>query len=144
MQTQGQHKAPENDADPRTIATSFLAELERAWNAGDGDAFAAPFIDTADFVDIRGQLHHGRAAIAQGHDIIFNTIYKGSKVRLEVIDARLLTPTCILFHGKGALEVPSGPLQGAIGSTQTLIAVRDEQSSERPFRLAAFHNTVRP
>jgi uncharacterized protein (TIGR02246 family) len=144
MQNREEHSPTPNDADPRAIAARFLSELERAWNAADGGAFAAPFLETADFVDIRGQLHHGRAAIAEGHDVIFNTIYKGSKVRLEVIDARWLAPSCILFHGKGALDVPAGPLQGAIGSTQTLVAVRDEGSPERAWRLAAFHNTVRP
>lgn len=144
MQHREESKAPPPDAELHAIATSFLAELERAWNAADGGAFAAPFIETADFVDIRGQLHQGREAIAEGHDVIFNTIYKGSNVRLEVLDARWLAPSCILFHGKGSLEVPSGPLQGRIGSTQTLIAVRDERSTDRPWRLAAFHNTVRP
>lgn len=42
--------------DPTAIAQSLFADLEKAWNAGDGLAFAAPFSDETDFVDIRGDI----------------------------------------------------------------------------------------
>jgi uncharacterized protein (TIGR02246 family) len=138
-----QNHSPSADSEPRAIAAHFLNELQNAWNRADSGAFAAPFIDGAAFVDIRGQLHHGRAAIAEGHDVIFNTIYKGSNVRLEVLDARIVAAGCILFHGAGTLEVPDGPVKGTIQSTQTLLAVHGGSASESGWALAAFHNTVR-
>jgi hypothetical protein len=42
--------------DGEGIVSGLVAELEKAWNAGDGRAFARPFAEDADFVNIRG--HH--------------------------------------------------------------------------------------
>ena len=65
-----------------TAARTVLSGLESAWNAGDGAAFGEPFTDDAVFVDIRGARHYGgRAAIAAGHQAIFDSIYRGSTVR---------------------------------------------------------------
>ncbi|MEO7273195.1 MAG: SgcJ/EcaC family oxidoreductase, partial [Vicinamibacterales bacterium] len=51
------------DADRHSI-DSLVARLEAAWNAGDGEAFAAPFAPDADFVNVRAEHHQGRQAIA--------------------------------------------------------------------------------
>ena len=141
---------PQHDPSPSTepleIATQFLDKLQRAWNRADGVAFAAPFIETADFINIRGGLYRGRTDIAKGHHIIFNTVYKGSAVRLEALDARLLGPGCILFHSRAKLDVPDGPAKGSIESIQTIVALRAGNSStdtsESAWQIAAFHNTV--
>jgi uncharacterized protein (TIGR02246 family) len=137
--------AKSND-EPRAIAARFIELLQSAWNRADGAGFAVPFADDADFVNIRGELFHGRAEIGRGHDMIFNTIYKGSTVRLEVVDARFVTADCLVFHGRATLQVPRGPFQGTISSTQTLLAVRSDVSAstgDRAWQIAAFHNTVR-
>ncbi len=47
-------------------------------NSADGPRFGEPFIGDADFVDIRGERHRGRGAIASGHQAIFDSIYRGS------------------------------------------------------------------
>jgi uncharacterized protein (TIGR02246 family) len=47
--------------------SDLVGELERAWNAGDGVAFARPFAEDADFVNIRGEQARTRDAIAAGH-----------------------------------------------------------------------------
>ena len=45
-----------------------------AWNAGDGDAFAAPFSDRADFVAWNGTHLEGRQEIAAFHRQMFDTV----------------------------------------------------------------------
>lgn len=136
-----------SEDEPRQIAARFFEHLQSAWNRADGAGFAVPFADDADFVNIRGELFHGRAEIGRGHDMIFHTIYKGSTVRLEVLDARFVTDDCLVFHGSSTLEVPAGPFQGKMSSTQTLLAVRRRGGSARAgdgaWEIAAFHNTVR-
>ena len=62
----------------------MVYQLEGAWNAADGAAFAALFTDDADFIHILGGYYAGRAAIEAGHRMIFGTIYKGSTVRYSV------------------------------------------------------------
>ena len=60
-----------------------------------GSAFAAG----ASFVDIRGVAHDGSAEIGAGHQGIFDTIYKGSVVHIEMETARMLTDDIVLARG---------------------------------------------
>ena len=123
---------------PTEIGTAVLQELERAWNAADGTAFGTVFTADADFVDIRGAHHTSAAAITQGHQAIFDSIYRGSTVRYRLDDARHLAPNCILAHGTGTLDAPAGPLQGVHDAVQTVVIVEDGDR----WRIAAFHNTL--
>jgi uncharacterized protein (TIGR02246 family) len=122
---------------PEEIAQSIVKRLEDAWNAGDGSAYGAPFAPDADFVDIRGVWHQGEQ-IAAGHQQIFDTIYAGSTVRYEVLDARPLDDNIILGHVGGRLSAPTGPLAGENEALASLVIVRDGDDH----RIAAFHNTL--
>jgi uncharacterized protein (TIGR02246 family) len=120
------------------IAQELIGRLARAWNSGDGDAFGAPFATDAEFVAIRGDLHSGRAAIGAGHQEILDTIYAGSRLDYEVLQARPLDDRVILVHVRGTLDAPSGPLAGRHSSTATVVLVR----RDRDYEIAAFHNTL--
>lgn len=124
--------------DARAVAEEVVGRLERAWNAGDGAAFGAPFTDDADFVAIRGDHHRSREAIARGHQAIFDTIYRGSTIRHQVTRARTLADDVILAHSTQTLDAPGGPLVGTHESTSTLVLVRGADG----WRIAAFHNTL--
>jgi uncharacterized protein (TIGR02246 family) len=118
--------------------SSVVAELEKAWNAADGAGFARPFAEDADFVNIRGEHFWTRDAIAQGHQGIFNTIYKGSTVRCQVAGVRAIAPGVIVAHVKSALKAPTGPLAGEHNSLFTLVLVQ----SGTGWHIAAFQNTL--
>ena len=118
-------------------AAEMIGRLERAWNAADGEAFGDPFAPDADFVDVRGEHHRGREAIAAGHQAIFDEIYEGSTVAYELTGARELTGGVILAHATAVLRAPSGPLAGEHGAVQSLVLVRGDDGWE----IAAFHNT---
>jgi uncharacterized protein (TIGR02246 family) len=120
------------------VAADLIGRLERAWNEADGRAFGEPFAPDADFVDIRGQHHHGRGAIAAGHQAIFDSIYTGSSTDYELTGARELSGDVILAHATGVLRVPSGPLAGEHGAVQSLVLVRGGDRWE----IASFHNTL--
>jgi uncharacterized protein (TIGR02246 family) len=120
------------------IVASVVNELESAWNAADGVAFARPFAEDADFVNIRGEHHRTREAIAKGHQAIFNTVYKGSVVRLQVAAVRTLAPTVLLAHVKSTLKAPAGPLAGEHAALFSLVLVRDQDN----WPIVAFHNTL--
>lgn len=124
--------------DPMSTAQTVVKQLEDAWNAADGAAFAAPFAPDADFVNIRGDLHTGQQAIAAGHQGIFDTIYAGSTVRYDVRQARELTAGVILAHVDAVLNAPSGPLAGETKALASIVLVGDGNEQ----RVAAFHNTV--
>ena len=124
-------------ADPTTIATTILQQLERAWNDADGAAFGAPFADESDFVDIRGGHHRGKAEIAHGHQAIFDSIYAGSTVRLRLNVARPVAGG-ILAVATSTLDSPGGPLQGIHDARFTMVIA--EQGDD--WRVASFHNTL--
>jgi uncharacterized protein (TIGR02246 family) len=124
--------------DPKTVVEPVIEQLETAWNAGDGTAYAAPFTPDADFVNIRGELHSGQENIGAGHQGIFNSIYKGSNVDYTVVKARELRDGEILAHVSGKLHVPDGPLAGDLEAIGTVLLVPDGEDH----RIAAYHNTL--
>jgi uncharacterized protein (TIGR02246 family) len=122
----------------RSDLERIVTQLEAAWNALDGPAFAAPFASDADFVTIRGEHFRGRPAIAAGHSAIFRTIYAGSTVRLTVESARLLRTEVGLVHVHSVLDVPSGPLAGRHRARFSLVLIREPEG----WVIAALHNTI--
>lgn len=50
----------------------------QAWNSGDGNAWARQFTDDANFINVRGDIFHGREEIAKQHVFIFGGPFKGS------------------------------------------------------------------
>ena len=126
------------NVDGERIVSDLIAQLENAWNAGDGPAFAQPFAEDADFVNIRGEHLRTRDAIARGHQGIFNTIYKGSVVRYQVAGVRAIAPAILLAHVKATLKAPTGPLAGEHRSLFTVVLAQGQDA----WRIAAFHNTL--
>ena len=121
--------------DGQEIVSRLAGELERAWNAGDGEAFAGPFTDSADFVNIRGEHFRGRAVISQGHQGIFDGIYKGSRIHYEAAGGYAIAPPCASDRS-GTLAVPSGRSPGAHGLPLVLV------EQDGAWRIAVFHNTL--
>ena len=94
----------------------LLKQLEDAWNSGDGEAFAAPFTEDAEFVNIRGEHASGRTAIATGHQAIFDTIYKDSVNKYEAIVTKRLADDVLYVLGRATLKAPTGPMAGCTTS----------------------------
>ena len=124
----------------RAAFEGIVGQLETAWNAMDGSAFAVPFADDADFVNIRGEHFRGRAAIAAGHVAIFRSIYAGSTNQLTLETARLLRADVALVHVRSVLQAPHGPLAGRHSARFSLVLTREQGGWE----VAAFHNTLEP
>jgi uncharacterized protein (TIGR02246 family) len=120
------------------IISKIVNELEKAWNAANGAGFARPFAEDADFVNIRGEYFRTREAIARGHQVIFDTIYKGSVVHYQRIGLRALATGVLLAHVKSTLKAPSGPLAGEHNSVFTIVVVQDQEA----WHIAALHNTL--
>jgi uncharacterized protein (TIGR02246 family) len=122
---------------PAEIAGDIVRKLEDAWNAADGAAYGAPFAPDADFVAVRGDLHSG-PAIAAGHQAIFDTIYRDSTIRMEVVDARPIRDDVIVAHVRSQLHAPTGPLAGDSTALATMVLTDDGDGH----RVVAFHNTL--
>jgi uncharacterized protein (TIGR02246 family) len=124
----------------RSAIDALVQTLQAAWNAGDAAAFAAPFAEDADFVNIRAEHARGRTAIAAGHEAIFRTIYAGSKTSQTVESARLLHADLALVHVKSELDAPTGPMAGRHTARYSMVLAR----SAGGWQIVAFHNTLQP
>jgi uncharacterized protein (TIGR02246 family) len=120
------------------MAQGILDRLEAAWNSADGTAYGAPFSTDAVFVAIRGDLHNGRQAIAQGHQEIFDSVYAGSTSTFQLLQARPIDERVALVHARMTVDSPSGPLPGEHFSTATVVLVE----SDGRYEITAFHNTL--
>ena len=124
--------------DQQQTFSKIAADLEQAWNAGDGEAFARRFAEDADFVNIRGEHFRTRPIIAAGHQAIFDSIYRGSVVRYEPAGVRVLTSSVLVGQIRAKLRAPSGPLAGEHDALATLVVVNEADG----WRIAVFHNTL--
>ncbi len=120
------------------IALALIAELQRAWNAGDGAAYAVPFTDDAVFVNILGTVGRGPAEIAAGHDHIFATIYAGSRIQVDLVGTRVLTDDVIHVLVHADLHIPAGPLAGDMSAVGSHVLVRTDAG----WKITVFHNTT--
>lgn len=124
-------------ADRRAVQ-GIVERMEAAWNAMDGSAFAAPFAEDADFVNIRGEHHRGRAAIAAGHVAVLASLYAGSTNRYTVDAVRLLRPDVALAHVRAELDAPRGPYAGRHVARMSVVLTR----AGGEWEIAALHNTT--
>ena len=122
-----------------TVVQDVVEALERAWNDADGGAFAAAFTDDADFIDIRGSHHRGRQEIGDGHQAIFDSIYKESNVRYSVVSATPVGDRAVLGIVAATLNAPGGPLQGVHDSRISVVVVDDAATG---WKVRSFHNTL--
>ncbi|MFI6026797.1 SgcJ/EcaC family oxidoreductase [Amycolatopsis magusensis] len=113
----------------------IIIGMQRAWNAGDGAAWGSHFAEDADFVDAVGRIQRGRAVIADEHQKIFDTIYRGSVLEIRQIGVRQLGDDLLLLHTESTLQVPAGPREGTVDAVQTKLV--------RGGLIHAFHNTAR-
>src|ERR1044072_205525 len=76
------------------------------WNKGSGEAFAAQFAEDADYVVVNGNYLKGRQQIASGHQQIFDTFYKGTRLWIEVKSVRFIRPDVALMHSVSRVLKP--------------------------------------
>ncbi len=128
--------APESES--RVVAVEVLDRLDRAWTAGDGAAFADEFAGDADIVNIFGGHFHGKAAIAQRMQSIFDTIFKGSVHRSRTLESvRNLGDDVIVAISSARVDVPTGPQAPQIHNRQTTILTRESGV----WKIKHWHNT---
>lgn len=109
--------------------------LETGWNTKSGATFAKPFAEDADYVVINGMHIKGRTVIEKAHQQIFDTIYKDTKLTLNVQQIRFLRPDVAVVHVSGHRD---GPGSESVGGMQTLVMTKEQQG----WTIAAFQNTA--
>jgi len=99
----GGNSFAQTKAEDEKAIRNIIQSLADAWTAGDGVKFGEPFAEDADFVVINGLHLKGREAIAQGHQRIFDTIFKDTKLKTEIRKIRFLRPDVAIVHTQGSI-----------------------------------------
>jgi uncharacterized protein (TIGR02246 family) len=127
---------------PETIRIEIeglLTRLSAAWACGDGKAYGDLFCENAQYVEAPGRRVHGRAAIAQSHQKIFDSVLKNTRVASATPPViRQIAPDVILVEQSGSVifageDETKVPPNGLI----TLVIKRYDDG----WRIVSFQNT---
>jgi uncharacterized protein (TIGR02246 family) len=129
-------KTSEKSADETAIRAA-VEQLAKGWNAKSGAEFAKPFAEDADYVVINGMRIKGDKAIADGHQGIFDSIYKNTTLTLAADSIRFLRPDVAVVHVSAALKIVEGETSRATDAKITLVMTKTNGRWE----IAAFQNT---
>jgi len=130
---------------PQTAIEKLLAIEQTAWNAGDSVAYADAYTDDADFINIRGQIFEGKAAVQAQHAKIFAGPFKDSTISIAVRKFTLLSDqeaivdtdqTVTNFKG-----LPPGIVATAQGTLVTHFKYLAMQQTDGTWKFAAGQNT---
>ncbi|HLY41967.1 MAG TPA: SgcJ/EcaC family oxidoreductase [Terracidiphilus sp.] len=70
----------------------ILDEEIATWNQGDANAYSRHFAADGTFTNVRGMFFTGRQAFRDRHEVIFKGPFLGTKLQLQVVSLRFLTP----------------------------------------------------
>ena len=120
-----------------TAIRQIVQQVQDAWNAHDGKAFAAPFAPDADYVVVNGMYGKGREEIERGHTAIFTTIYKDSRNVATFKSVRFLRPDVAVAHVEWNLEFKMNGETRKGHAINTMVMTKDGGK----WSIAAFQNT---
>ncbi|HEX8495447.1 MAG TPA: SgcJ/EcaC family oxidoreductase [Pyrinomonadaceae bacterium] len=135
--TAGNAQTPQTSSADEAAIRQVVKQVEDAWNAHDGKAFAAPFAADADYVVVNGMSIKGREAIEKGHTQIFTTIYKDSHNVATIRSVRFLRPDVAVVHIEWNLEFRAGGETRKGHAMNTMVMTKDGGK----WSIAAFQNT---
>ena len=128
-----------NDPEVRQAVDELMGRLGDAWERGDGNAYGALFAEDAQYVTAPGERLHGRRSIADSHQHIFDTFFKGTKLgRGYPVYYRSVTPDLVLVEGSGAVLFP-GEAEELVPPNGLMTMLVARQSGE--WNILSFQNT---
>lgn len=116
---------------------NLVTRLQDGWNAGDGKAFASPFAEDADYVIVNGTRIKGRTVIAEGHQRIFDTIYKNSHNTGTIQSIRFLRDDVAVVHVEWHLKRAENGVAREGKAQNSLVVMKDKGQ----WSIVTFHNT---
>jgi len=134
----GYAQKTDGKAEDEAMIRANVKQMETGWNAHDGKAFAAPFAADADYIVINGMLLKGREAIGQAHQRIFDTIFKDTKLKIEIRQIRFLRSDVAIIHTKANVVKKDDAFPAVAGAFPSLVLSKDGGK----WQIVAFQNTA--
>lgn len=115
----------------------ILEQLEAAWNASDSGRWTSFFAPDATFIHIFGGQLDGHAAIEGAHRVIFDTMYKGSRLSIGSRSIRFVRPDVAVVFAHMHLALPQGAPMPDFDTRPTMVMVKEGAK----WQIVAFQNT---
>jgi len=130
---------------PQTAIEKVLAIEQTAWNAGDSVAYADAYTDDADFINIRGQVFQGKAAVQAQHAKIFAGPFKDSTISIVVRKFTLLSDLVAIVDTDQTVTNFNGLPPGIVATAQGILVTHFKylavQQTDGTWKFAAGQNT---
>ena len=128
----------QNTAGDEQPFRDIILTMQKGWNAKSGQTFSSVFDAKHDYVVVNGIYLSGITpeANAQGHQQLFNTVYRTKDVSLKLDKIRFVRPDLVLMHVLGATydqgkPVPVDPV--------VVISMLVEKKNDS-WKVISFHN----
>ncbi|WP_280269889.1 SgcJ/EcaC family oxidoreductase [Nocardia wallacei] len=115
-----------------------LAELNKAWERGDADAYGAVFTENGTYTAFAGTHYVGRRDITESHRALFDGFLEGSKLADSYLGIRFFGADTAVVTTRGDRYDDERPSE--LSKTATFTMVREQDGR---WRIAAFQNTQR-
>ena len=114
-----------------------------AWNQGDAAAYSRQFATDGTFTNIRGQFFTGHEAFLKQHEVIFQGIFKNTKLQQEIVSLKFNGPDVAVVETltsvSGMSETAPGTAMDSKGHLRTrLLQVVARRNGE--WKIVAYHN----
>ena len=126
-----------NHSKDEAAIRAIIGSLSDAWTKGDAELWGEQFAEGADFTVWTGTYVKGREAITRGHEEIFSTIYKGTKMRLTVRSIRFLRNDVAVAHTEGRVVKREEEFPATPQNVQVFILTKEKGR----WQVAVFQNT---
>ncbi len=119
-----------------------------AWNQGDAAAYSRQFATDGTFTNIRGQFFTGYEAYLKQHEVIFQGIFKNTKLQQDIVSLRFIEPDVAVVETltsvSGMANAPPGTAMDSKGRLRTrLLQVVARRAGE--WKIVVYHNVdVKP
>ena len=115
-----------------------VEQMVKGWNMKSGAEFAKPFAEDADYIIINGMLLKGREAIGQQHQRIFDTVYKDTKLKIEIRQIRFLRSDVAIIHTKANIVKKDEVFPAVAGAFPSFVLSKEGGK----WQIVAFQNTA--
>ena len=125
-------------------AIRTIVENETAtWNKGDAVGYSRDFARAGTFTNIRGQYFEGYDAFLKQHQVIFEGIFKNSRLEQDIVSLKFIRPDVAVVETLTSVtskQAPPGVATDANGAfhTRLLQIVAKERGD---WKIVAYHNT---
>lgn len=121
----------------------LLAEITKAWNAGDARAYGAPYCPEGTFTNSNGTIDMGRDDVVRTAEEAFRGVLAGTKVSLAVRKLRLISPgvaVADLDTRVSGMPAAGNGTDGEVRISQMLVLVEEDGR----WWITAQHNAMQP